>query len=67
MTVFDAAEAHGNKYTPRYVLSIKLPVSTIHTRHPSRSEVVKSGVQGPAEGLSVAGGLSESKDNFSHC
>lgn len=51
MTVFDAAEAHRNKYTLCYVSSIKLPESTIHTRHPSRSAVVKSGVQGPTEGL----------------
>ena len=60
MTVFDAAEARRNKYTLCYVLSIKLPVSTIHTRHSSRSEVVKSGVLGPERASdSVAGGLNE--------
>lgn len=50
MTVFDVAAVHGNKYTLCYVSSIKLPESTIHTRHPSWSAVVKSGVRGPCSG-----------------
>lgn len=45
MTVFDAGEMLENKYTLCYVLSVKLPESTIHSWHPSKIVVVKTGAQ----------------------